>query len=323
MTEKSERTEPDKTTDVLIALPNSSRRSLKSRFMMLARRVHLYAGLFLLPWVFLYGITGAMYNHQTLFPHQEFRQIPRSVIEASRMSEFPNPHALAADVVKAIQASDGGASIELSADPGAEFTSDLMFEVNVDGHKHVVHINPAGQAAFVAIHPPEDFKPQRLLQNINHIQIESNPIGIARESASLMLKETGIMTSEEPLPFGWAKLNFLASLDSQPVRVTYVLKDGHVDVTKYDGQHGMSLRGFFLRLHTSHGQSPHWNGRMLWSLFVDAMAIAMVTWGLTGILMWWQIKRTRRLGAIIILISISTALTMLVIMTDFYASTTL
>ena len=38
------------------------------RIIKFLRRIHLYAGLFLLPWVFLYGVTGAMFNHQELFP---------------------------------------------------------------------------------------------------------------------------------------------------------------------------------------------------------------------------------------------------------------
>ena len=122
---------------------------------------------------------------------------------------------------------------------------------------------------------------------------------------------------------GWCKLNLLVTVDGQPARVTYVLRDGHVDVTRFTGEPGMSLRGFFLRLHTSHGRPPHWNGRMFWSMFVDAMAIAMVIWGLTGLVMWWQIKRTRIIGAAVIAVSMMCAAGMYMGMIHFYATTKL
>lgn len=85
----------------------------------------------------------------------------------------------------------------------------------------------------------------------------------------------------------------------------------------------MTPRQFFLRLHTSHGQPPHWNGRMYWSLILDAMAIAMVTWGISGLVMWWQIKRTRLIGSVVILASLITASGLYVAMMDFYATTKL
>jgi hypothetical protein len=85
----------------------------------------------------------------------------------------------------------------------------------------------------------------------------------------------------------------------------------------------MPLRHFFLRMHTSHGQSPTWNGRSFWSLAVDTMAIAMVFWGISGIIMWWQIKRTRWIGAVIIGLSLLTAGAMAIGLHDFYAATRL
>ncbi|MCA9912754.1 MAG: hypothetical protein KC496_05380, partial [Anaerolineae bacterium] len=65
------------------------------------------------------------------------------------------------------------------------------------------------------------------------------------------------------------------------------------------------------------------NGRMFWSLIVDGMAFAMVTWGITGVIMWWQIKRTRMVGAVVILLSLSTAGWLFFQLTLFYATTVL
>ena len=65
----------------------------------------------------------------------------------------------------------------------------------------------------------------------------------------------------------------------------------------------LSARRFLLRLHTAHGYPGEANARWYWAVVVDAMAFVMVFWGLTGLVMWWQIKATRRAGAVVLTLS--------------------
>ena len=44
------------------------------------RRVHMYFELFLLPWVFLYGVSAFLFNHPDAFPDREVRTLDRSEI---------------------------------------------------------------------------------------------------------------------------------------------------------------------------------------------------------------------------------------------------
>ena len=298
-------------------------RRLSTRILILLRRIHLYTGLFLLPWVLLYGITGAMFNHQELFPVPTFQSVDPAVVTDSGFGDFPAPEELARQVVETLQEAADESTITLREDHGAEFTNDLVFEVHNGGDRQVVHLDPISQASKIAVHPPNDEAPERVLNDLHNITLDPDPHDLARSSANQILKESGFASSQSVKPLGWTKLNFLADVNGEPVRITYVLKDGHVDVEKYTGEDGMLPRHFFLRLHTSHGQSPHWNGRSIWSLFVDGMAIAMVTWALTGLVMWWQIKRTRVIGSVVIVVSIVTASVMYISMMDFYATTKL
>jgi hypothetical protein len=291
--------------------------------MILIRRIHLYSGLMLLPWVLLYGVTGAMFNHQELFPEPTIQAVPASVLDNSPMTKFPSPQQFAEQVVKSLQAASNGATITLVDDHRAEFTNNMMFELHESGNRYVVHIDPVSRASKVFNIPHNEEQPEALLKNVHNISLSPNPLEAARSSVASVLKAADVDTQQNPHPFGWTKLNFLASVNGEPARVTYVLKDGHVDVTRFEGQDGMTPRHFLLRLHTSHGQSPHWNGRSIWSLFVDAMAIAMVTWALSGLLMWWQIKRTRLIGAGLIAISLIMAAVMYLQMHDYYATTKL
>lgn len=297
-------------------------RKLSSRLSILIRRIHLYTGLFLLPWVLLYGITGAMFNHQGLFPEAAIHNIPSADIADAGLNHLPSSDQLARQVVEALQAQSPDDRIELSANHGAEFNNRIILEVPASGQKHVVQIDPVEQSARV-IELPEQEHLEPLLRHVHHVKLRDNPYEIARRAVPEIMSAAGIDSSQPPKPRGWCKLNFLASVNGEPARVTYVLRDGHVDVTKYDGNDGMTPRHFFLRLHTSHGQPPHWNGRMVWSVILDAMAIAMVTWALSGLFMWWQLKRTRMTGAIVIAASIVSSFLIYFSMIDFYATTKL
>lgn len=296
---------------------------LATRLNLIIRRMHLYSGLFLVPWVLMYGITGAMFNHLGLFPRTRIESVDRATASALGMSQFPDAESLAAQVVESIQKEAGTAKVELQQDHRAEFTNEISFEVKNDGLQHVVYINPVTYDSWVGTTPKNEQDPEILLPAIRQVRLTPDPQETAHQVATNLLQQAGLLNGRDPQPFGWTKLNFLATVNGESARITYVLKDGHVDINRYNGSDGMPLRYFFLRMHTSHGQSPSWNGRSLWSLAVDAMAIAMVFWGISGIIMWWQIRQTRRIGAVIIGLSLVTATVMVMGLSDFYALTRL
>lgn len=296
---------------------------LSSRITLLIRRIHLYSGLFLLPWVILYGMTGAMFNHLGLFPQLSIETVDEAAVADSGLSSFPKPIELATTVTQELQKQAGQVRIELAGDPHAEYTGELMFETKVDGVQTVVYMNPMDQDAWLATLPKNKEEPESLLPEVKSIKLSPDPHEEVRGAASKILTSAGVKSDKEPQPFGWAKLNFLATVDGRPARITYVMKDGHVDINRFTGDDGMPLRNFLMRMHTSHGQPPHWNGRMFWSIAVDTMAIAMVGWGLSGVFMWWQIRRARKLGFVVISLSLATAAFMFLGLQHFYATTRL
>lgn len=299
------------------------RSKIWTKLTILIRRIHLYAGLFLLPWVFLYGITGAMYNHMGLFPEAAITPVPFGELTESNLEDIPTDVELAKMVVEQLQAAAPDSDIRLADNHQAAFNNEIIFQVNESEGQRVIHIDPVSKNAQVAIWPHNPEAPERLLPKVKNLQLTPNPYETARSAAPLILEKSGHASSKDIKPRGWCKLNFLAEVDGQMARVTYVLRDGHVDVEKYDGNDGMTPRQFIMRLHTSHGQPPYWNGRMFWSVILDAMAIAMVSWGVTGVIMWWTIKRTRFVGGIVIAASVCTAFWLYFSMMHFYATTKL
>jgi len=62
----------------------------------------------------------------------------------------------------------------------------------------------------------------------------------------------------------------------------------------------MSWRSYLLRLHTTQGYSGIYEARWFWAMIVDAMSFVMIFWAVSGLLMWWQIKRLRKAGWVVI-----------------------
>lgn len=84
----------------------ASRRPLRKRIMHVIRRGHLYLGLFLLPWVALYGATAFLFNHPSAFSDQQQVQSTSFKADAlidTPMGSPPKPADVAQMVVKGLQ----------------------------------------------------------------------------------------------------------------------------------------------------------------------------------------------------------------------------
>ena len=69
----------------------------------------------------------------------------------------------------------------------------------------------------------------------------------------------------------------------------------------------LGWRRFVLRLHTAHGYPGETNAKWFWAIIVDVMAFVLCFWGLSGLLMWWQIRSTRKIGFALLALSATAA----------------
>jgi len=81
----------------------------------------------------------------------------------------------------------------------------------------------------------------------------------------------------------------------------------HVSGTKGKPASTLSWRSFLLSLHLSHQYPNERNTGWVWTLGVDAMALTLCFWGMSGVVMWWQVKATRRAGGIVLVVSLIAA----------------
>lgn len=118
--------------------PKTHRRPLHKRAMHLIRRGHLYFGLFLLPWVTLYGITGFLFNHPTAFSDAPSTSFGATELAGTPMESVPKAAALAEQVVAGLndRAKDG-AKYTLVEPEKAKYTRDFAFATVKTGETEV------------------------------------------------------------------------------------------------------------------------------------------------------------------------------------------
>lgn len=75
----------------------------KGKFMLVARRVHLYSGLILVPWVFLYGITGFLFNHPTVGTDRERVIISPEQLEGTSFAQPLEVQAIADAIIEQLK----------------------------------------------------------------------------------------------------------------------------------------------------------------------------------------------------------------------------
>ena len=82
-----------------------------------------------------------------------------------------------------------------------------------------------------------------------------------------------------------------------PRRITYKLADGHMTIEKS----GFSTEAFLERMHRRRGYGGQFVADNGWAVSVDVVVAGMTFWVLSGLWMWWELKKTRFTGALVAL----------------------
>jgi hypothetical protein len=318
--------------------PALSRKPPLKAGMHLLRRGHLYFGLLLFPWAILYGVTAFLFNHPSAFSDSGATTFGPDVLTGTPM-ETPGSAADEATRVVAVmndRAKDGE-SYTLLTHLAPTYNRDHSFALvkTDDGQTINVGVNVTGQGGTVRGQPARpEAKPvvkapfamgsggaggsrgQRGEGGMTRPQRPSGDDGLkladplherVKAAVPVVLERTGFpagdvtVTSVPDLTF------HVNDKDGQAWKVTSNTMTGTVTGSPADGPKEpteISIRRFLLRLHTAHGYPSLGGVRWWWAVIVDAMAFVMVFWGLSGLLMWWQLKATRRLGIVLVVLSL-------------------
>jgi hypothetical protein len=289
------------------------RRPWHKAFLQLLRRVHLYAGLLMLPWAILYGVTAFLFNHPTVFADRPKIALGRAELQDTPLADLPSSAEVAGQAVAAINA-QGKGSYRLVQPEKARFERGALVATvrAADDQQYTVVLEPSGASGSVLPRPGpekgEAHSPAPFAAR-SGITLEKPVADRLRQGLPAVLAKVGI-TDVSVTDVQVSPVSFLMEGDGQLWRVTYNAQVGSVAGKSADnGLAGaeLSTRNFLLRLHLAHGYPSEVNVRWLWAVLVDVMAGVMVFWGCSGLLMWWQIKATRGLGLAVLVLSVVAA----------------
>jgi hypothetical protein len=305
---------------------------------MIIRRSHLYFGLLLVPWAMLYGVTGYLFNHPTHFADQSVQRFGRDVLLGTAWDALKSPPQIASDVVEQLNERFGSHYLMVNEAPvryarGAVSAtledSNMTYQlaVETDGSSGTLRLQPKPEAtakpkvAPFAVEPRKtngatDEKPSEsipLTSASKPIHVEDGIDAVANDSMKLIFARLvpDVDVTAHPIKLANVPdLEFQMTDGSESWNVRYNAKAGSVSGSTIEERSAdaLSWRRFMTRLHTAHGYPNETNARWFWAVIVDVMAFVMVFWGVSGLVMWWQIKATRPWGTVFLATSLLFAL---------------
>ena len=273
------------------------RRRWKPKALKFVRRLHLYAGLLLLPWVLLFGVSGLFFNHPNWASSRDIAHYANAeTVQATTGFVALDAEELARQIVA--QLNDGSGDSFTVEEATARLTGRFSVHIPGAGAQHTVRINLADgsarieTAAEASVPEPPPFADQPV-----HIDTPDFA-AVGDKSVELLadaeLEATGpARIRARPAPV----LQFaLRDEDGRGWHATYNLINGTLDGRQADAGTGFSFREAVTRLHQLKMYPDQIGARWLWTLLADATAFTLIFWAVTGLIMWLQIRPTRLLG---------------------------
>ncbi len=292
--------------------PSRKTRKGFNRFMKITRRVHMYLGLLLVPWVVLFGASGFLFNHNSTFWGGNVETLAtfdsQQVLSENGVQAIDIDHQMET-VLSKINAS-GKSNYSLHGSPwlnghlslsGKSGKENLSFKIDPR--------NGATQVTSNQRNSPKQEKP-----GFDKQKIESSPLDLPHLETRLtqLLAEQGIeLTSGLTLPSRGSNAEIRFMLEDETGKLwrgSYQLATSTLSGVADDAESGMNLAAAMTRLHKTHHYPVTFGARWLWSLIGDITAISLVVWGISGLIMWWQIKPTRVIGAVSVFLAAIIAL---------------
>jgi len=260
----------------------------------LIRRVHLYLGLVLLPFVLLFGVSGVLFNHSIGGDRTERAADPRNAAAAGL--EAWDATAMAREIVDRLNADGGSWTID-PAEPGRFFGPSIFLGQQEDGSRLMVSLRLDEGTATIARMPPAE-RPEAPPFAGASIRLEGKMREELQSRVVALLAAEGLEAKVRPHPRPPPQLRFRVSdAQGKSWNVTWDTATGQLG-----GRDPEARTGSFVEkvtaLHKLHHYPTHPSITWIWILFADLTGISMVLWALTGLVMWWQLKPTRVVGVV-------------------------
>lgn len=263
------------------------------------RRAHMYLGIALLPWVFMYGFTALLFNHSGWMSETRIDVIPEAELKNSALGAQLNLESLA--IAASAHIAEAAGTQWARVEGTEQWSGSYRFVGTNEAESITLRIDPELNGGTLRRRPRvHDAELPDWVDDAERVHVD---FADAPEESQVVdaMSQLAICQELELDTFKasrWPAVQFLARHGDLLLECRAGL-DGEVEIEHLDAP--ATLRRKLLRLHVQHGDPGFMGIRRLWALTVDAMGISMILWGLSGLVMWWSIRRTRRAGLVALL----------------------
>lgn len=280
-----------------IRVPSSRRSSV--RVTKWIRRLHLYTGLLLLPWVIFFGFSGVLFNHVSWTGANTVTELGRGEMDRLYQWQAADPSQLADDLLGKLNENAAEARYEKVLQSVPLLEGGITFQGTTENGDVSVALSPGTGRATITQSEKQD-ETNRPDFDGKTMPLDSISEKEGRVIAGRILEAAGIVPLGElkRAERGGTELRFqIVSVEGgKKWNVVYNLAAGKLAGRAADRPGKFDLGTALGRLHKLHGYPENGGLRWFWSAFGDATGVTMVFWGLSGLIMWWQMKPTRVLG---------------------------
>lgn len=283
-----------------------SNKSKLKKFHKLNRRIHLYAGLFMIPYIFIFGLSGLMFNHAAFM--SENRSVETFHLEGDNQLNnlFPNINTFAASIADSIKNHNNINSFKLD---NIKYSNTMILRYTNKEADHRVKIDiPTNNVEMIVL--PDFVENNTVNRGVINAPKKLNTNDILQK-VEKALENRGI-TSDRYRAQRIPNLEFDLTTNDNDYRVIYNLQSGDYRLIDLH-QRKFKWNYFFVNLHQVHGYpvagfSLEW----LFVFFADSLAVLMIIWAISGLIMWYKMKRQFVIGLVLIGVSIIIALAIMI-----------
>jgi len=296
--------------DLIRRRPSGSRR-LRPRVMKFNRRLHMYTGLLLFPWLLFFGVSGVLFNHPRWFDGVEIEERRLKAEQLQTLTELKpwNAQDVALNVVQRI-----------NEQQATQYTLDETFASQIagwpiltapgDGARYMLILDLDEAQGILSKRPVSPARQAPPFADV-HVDLPQYTMAQVERDVSGLLGELGLeaRTELKAHPAMKPEIRFRMK-DSEGTlwQVTYDVGSGRLGGRRAVDKPEIGFNDLMSRMHKTHHYPINFGAKTLWALFADVTGLTLVLWSVTGVIIWWQIKPSRVIGVVALAAGLMVAL---------------
>ena len=261
-----------------------SLRSYTKNLLHFNRRLHLYSGLFMIPFVLVFGLSGMFFNH-TSWMSEKTSTVFEAHVLAELLGHYPPAEGLADELLAVVADREAWTNARAAE---VRWSGPSILRTRVDRTDHRLEVDPNASRAMLLTMPDFALAPPIASGQDDSLTVTDNAALV--ESFEEWLVARGLESGASRVQRG-AELLVDVEVDDRTLRVELDPSTGSYRVHDLDDRK-FSTRDFLENLHVIHRyplskSDPAWT----WVLLADALAALMIVWAVSGVIMWLRMPR--------------------------------